>query len=176
MGSLISNPNDPTPLTPAMLLTLRQDNDVVREDFEAEDLLSYGKLRHRRVQYLSDHFWRRWRTEYLHTLNKRPKWQTRKPCIGINDVVLVRDKQSKRNEWPMGRVANVKRSNDGLVRSVTIQLSRKSGSAPRFLTRPISELVLLVSSKHHSEDATCTDAGSRRECADSLKTDESVNK
>ena len=154
----LDDPNDPIPLTPAMLLTLRTENDVVSEEFDDRDLLAYGKQRHRRVQYLSDQFWIRWRREYLLTLTERHKWKVRNSCIAVDDVVLVRDKQRKRNDWPMGRVSSVKQSSDGLVRSVTIQLSSKT-KEPRFLTRPISELVLLVPSASHScQVESCTAA------------------
>ena len=62
----------------------------------------------------------------------------------------MRDKQSPRNHWPMARVSNVKTSDDGLVRSVTLTLPPlPGGSKPRFLNRPICELVLLVPHMSH---------------------------
>ena len=153
------DPNDPQPLTPAMILTLRSEGDVSQEEFSAQDLIRYGKQRYKRVQYIAEQFWARWRNEYRHTLTERHKWKTRKACIAVDDVVLVRDKQLPRNNWPMGRVSEVKRSHDGLIRSVTLQMSSKSKNAARFLTRPISELVLLVPSKNHGcETLSCTAA------------------
>ena len=148
------DPNDPKPLTPAMLLTMRSDNDIVREEYDEKDLMRYGKLRYRRCQYLADQFWIRWQHEYLQTLTERHKWMSKRPCITENDIVLVRDKQSARNDWPMARVAAVKLSQDGLVRSVTLQLASAQKGTPRFLTRPISELVLLIPSEKHGCELT----------------------
>ena len=92
------------------------------------------------------------------TLTTRHKWKTRQPCIACDDIVLVRDKQVPRNDWPMGRVVDVKKSPDNLVRSVTLKMPSKAGAKPRYLTRPITELVLLIPSKDHSP--TCTETGS----------------
>ena len=144
-----NHPDDPSPLTPAMLVTLRDCNEVVQEEFSDKDLLRYGKLRYRRVQFLAHQFWNRWREEYLHTLTARHKWKARKPCAAVGDVVLLRDKQAARNDWPMGRISEVKVSQDGLVRSVTVELPPRKSGARRYLTRPISELVLLVPSESH---------------------------
>ena len=151
---LWSNPNhpdDPVPLSPAMLLTLRDNpNPAPRETFSEKDLASYGERRYRRVQYLSNQFWGRWRTEYLHTLSKRHKWKTRKACIQAGDVVLLRDKLVTRGEWPMGVVAHAKASSDGLVRSATIRLPPlRDSSRPRLVERAVSDMVLLVPSSGH---------------------------
>ena len=123
LWSVPSSPNDPMPLSPAMLLTLHNEpNPAPRESYSDKDILAYGPRRYRRVQYLGNQFWVRWRTEYLHTLTGRHKWKSRQSCISVGDVVLMRDKQSPRNHWPMARVSNVKTSDDGLVRSVTLTL------------------------------------------------------
>ena len=50
----------------------------------------------------------------------------------------------------MGRVTDVKRSRDGLVRSVELRVVSKTKDALKTLVRPISELVLLVPSTGHS--------------------------
>ena len=146
-----SSPDDPTPLTPDMLLKLRTPgSSVSQETFSEDDILAYGKRRYRRVQYLSDQFWLRWRTEYLRTLSFRHKWKTRNSCISAGDVVLVRDKNLPRNQWLMGRVISGKKSSDGLVRSATICVPPLQGRVQnRLLTRGITDLVLLIPSKSH---------------------------
>ena len=48
------DPNDPFPLTPSMLLTLRESpHPPLPETFGEDDLLAYGKSRWRRVQILA---------------------------------------------------------------------------------------------------------------------------
>ena len=154
LWAVSDHPDDPAPLTPAMLLTLRQDNDVVHEEFTEKDLLRYGKLRHRRAQYLLQQFWVRWQQEYIHTLTARHKWKTRQSCLSTLDVVLMRQKDSPRNHWPIGVVTDVKVSKDGLVRSATIKLAPTSTNRARMLSRPISELVSLVPSENHNCNTT----------------------
>ena len=110
-----------------------------------EDLTRYGKLRYRKAQYLIDHFWYRWREEYVHSLTIRRKWTQPKRSLEVGDVVLLNDKGARRNEWPMGVVTQVKRSQDGLVRSATIKLANKTSShASSLVTRPINKMVLFV--------------------------------
>ena len=70
------NLNDPTslpPITPNHLLTLKSSVVVPPPgSFQREDV--YSRKRWRRVQYLANVFWSRWRKEYLHQLQQRQKW------------------------------------------------------------------------------------------------------
>ena len=145
------DPNDPCPLSPKMLLTLREKPETPPlELFEEKDLISYGKLRWRRTQYLVEQFWVRWKRDYLYTLQRRHKWTIKKPCIAVNDIVMIRDKNSKRHDWPVGKVKSVKYSQDGLVRSVCVLLQPlNTGGPKREVDRAITDLVLIYPSQHH---------------------------
>ena len=114
-----SDPNDHLLLTPAMLLTLRDSIPLSNDSFTEIDLLSYGKKRWRRIQYVCDQFWSRWRTDYLQTLQKRSKWRHESRNYRAGDVVLLKDASAKRYQWPMAKVTSAETSSDGLVRSVT---------------------------------------------------------
>ena len=144
------HPDEPLPLTPMMLLTLRNDNQqcpTLLDSYSEKDILAYGQRRYRRVQYLASQFWLRWKSEYLHTLSLRHKWKTQKTCISVGDIVLLRDKSTSRNFWTMGRIGEVKTSSDGLVRSASVVLPPLPGrTQPRQMLRPISDLVLLIPS------------------------------
>ena len=146
LWAVSNQPDDPLPLSPASLLTLRSQNGApLLSTFTEDDLLAYGPRRYRRVQYLADQFWTRWRQEYLQTLTRRRKWVTPRRCLAIHDIVLVRDRQVPRNHWQTGRVIEVKRSQDGLVRSVAISLPSLPGkNAKRIQWRTVQELVLLT--------------------------------
>ena len=154
LSEVSNDPNDPMPLTPAALLTLRENpNPPNLDSFDSTDLLSYNTKRWKRTQYLAQEFWVRWRKEVVGNLHRRHKWKTRKPCIGINDIVLIKEKTKKRNDWPMGRVHEVKRGSDGLVRSVTLKLPPLVGSnKPRYFQRCIHDLVLLIASDNHDKE------------------------
>jgi len=143
-----NSPDDPAPLSPHMLLTLRENSTPCDLDcFTEKDLLSYGTRRWRRVQYLAGQFWQRWRSEILLDLNKRHKWRKKKPCARVGDLVLVSEKNSPRNHWPCGRIVLVNRSEDGLVRSVQIKLFR--GGELKVITRAITDCIMLVPNKDH---------------------------
>ena len=140
LWELSSSPDDPSPLTPAALLTLKESpHPVSSEVFTEKDLYSYGKSRWRRVQYISDQFWVRWRRDYLQTLQHRNKWLFKKQSIASGDVVLIRNKSEKRNKWPMARVVDVIKSKDNLIRSVYLKVGNKT------FHRSIHDLITLIS-------------------------------
>ncbi|XP_028656694.1 uncharacterized protein LOC114650672 [Erpetoichthys calabaricus] len=136
-----SDPEHPNVLTPSMLLTQK-----IGTPFLSQSNFGTGEmLRHqwKRVQYLAEEFWSRWRTEYLSTLQTRQKWQNKRPDIKEGDVVLLKEKQVRRNEWPMGIIMKAVPSKDGLIRKVEIKIVQQG--ATKILYRPISELVFLLS-------------------------------
>lgn len=140
LTSVSSDPSDPLPISPATLLFNRSDNEAPpSESFNERDLAAYGARRWRRIQHLSECFWQRWRQEYLQNLQKRQKWTRTRRSLKVGDVVLMKSKSEKRNLWPLCKVIAVKKSNDGLVRSTTVQ----TGNG-RTYERPVTELVLLV--------------------------------
>ena len=77
---------------------------------------------------------------HLHTLQARNKWRKVKPNLKPGDIVLLKEK-SKRNEWPIGTITGVRRSEDCLVRTVTVKIPGKN---PRILDRAIFNVVLLT--------------------------------
>ena len=94
------------------------------------------------MQHHADTFWKRWRKEYLHTLQVRRKWQTPQRDIKEKDVVLMKDNQVSRNDWPMAIVDRVFPSEDGKVRSVEIAIM-KDGKRVKYI-RPVTGLVVLL--------------------------------
>ncbi len=76
------------------------------------------------------------------TLQVRHKWQEPYPNIQEDDIVLLKDNQVARNEWPMALVTSVFPGQDGKVRKVELKVT-KEGSSKTFL-RPISEVILLL--------------------------------
>lgn len=98
------------------------------------------RRRWRYIQYLVDLFWRRWLREYLPSIQHRQKWIADIPNAHVNDIVLIMDELTHRNEWAMGRVSAINTGRDGKVRSVVLQTSKGH------CTRPVSKLCLLESS------------------------------
>ena len=143
MWEVPDHPDDPAPLSPATLLTLKDSpNPQSAEIFTEEDMISYGPKRWRRIQYLASQFWTRWRKYYIQNLQKRNKWRKQKVSIKRGVVVLIRNKNEKRNVWPMARVEECIKDTDGTVRSVKLILPKKSRST-KTLHRSIHDLVYI---------------------------------
>ena len=144
LSSFNMSPDDPHPLSPANLLT--QKSSVVLPPpgaFQRGDI--YCRRRWRRVQYLADRFWRRWRSDFLPSLQERKKWTTELDNIRPDDIVLIVADDSPRCRWPLGRVLQAKPSDDGLVRKATILT--KDGT----YERPIQKLVRLLTAQTDPE-------------------------
>ncbi|XP_075157733.1 uncharacterized protein LOC142231000 [Haematobia irritans] len=97
------------------------------------DLLSRWKT----VEKLKQHFWKRWRNEYLNRLQARPKWLKSENEPKIGDLVLVVDDRCGPGQWLLGRVENIHPGPDGLIRVVSVLLKNK------IIKRPISKICLL---------------------------------
>ena len=91
-------------------------------EFQREDM--YIRHRWRRVQHLANEFWSRWRKEYLQNLQARPKWNER-VNLKVGDVVITKDDNVPRNEWELGRIESVERSDDKLVMKARVRLATK---------------------------------------------------
>lgn len=95
-----TDPDSPFILTPATLLAQKISAlPPPKGEFDKKNL--YGK-QWRQVQSLANTFWHRWRTEYLPTLQRRRKWKKEKRNLQKGDIVILKNDQVKRNDWPMG--------------------------------------------------------------------------
>ena len=110
--------------------------------------------RWRRVQFLVNEFWTRWRNEYLKSLQRRSKWQKPKRNLSLGDIVIIKDDNLCRNEWKLAKVVETYPSKDGYVRSVKLLISDseitnkgKRTKPVSYLVRPVHKLVLLVESE-----------------------------
>ena len=95
--------------------------------------------RWRLCQALTQHFWKRWSTEYLNALQRFNKWRLPRRNLRIGDIVLIKDNRTPPCQWPLGRIISTHPGPDQYVRVVTVKT--KTGT---FL-RPIVKLCLLFS-------------------------------
>ena len=139
-----SDAKDPLPLTPNQILTTKTSIVLPPPGkFQRNDV--YMRRRWRRVQYLCNLFWTRWKREYLPTLQERPKWHQERRNLQVNDVVLIKDESTSRNEWSMGVVTDVEPDTKGLVRSVKLR-TRKTE-----IRRPVNKLVLILAADEQKD-------------------------
>ena len=126
-------------LTPNMLLTFTRRPATPPGLFHEKDV--YSKRWWRRAQHIANVFWKRWLHEYVPSLQPRSKWTREQPSLKKDDIVLVADENSSRCDWPLGRIMEVNRSEDGYIRSARVRFRGKE------LIRPISRLCVLE--QHH---------------------------
>jgi hypothetical protein len=92
--------------------------DVPAGDFD--DALPRDHYRY--VQKMLNLFWDMWKSTYLQSLASRRKWRTEQPNFEVGCVVMEIDKSLKRGEWNIGHVVRVYPGEDGLVRTVDVEL------------------------------------------------------
>lgn len=133
-----TDPDDPLILTPTTLLTQKVSLPSTPAGDWVKDL---HKSQWRRVQHLAQTFWDRWKKQYLASLQPRRKWKDPTPDLQPGSIVLLKDDQLRRNEWPLGLITEVFPSKDSKVCKVEVKVSRKDGT--KVYQRPITEMVLL---------------------------------
>lgn len=146
----LNDPSGPQPLTPNHILTMKTSIILPPPgEFVKEDL--YLRKRWRKVQYLANVFWSRWRKEYLLNLQHRQKWHKRRRNAKVNDIVILKDDTAPRSQWKLAKVTEVHSGTDGCVRTVKLLISDstldKKGKRvikPAYLERPIQKIVTLI--------------------------------
>ena len=134
-----ADPSDENPLTPNHLLHMKF-SVVLPPPGKFDEMEAYSRKRWKRVQQLTDCFWKRWRFSYLVSLQNRQRWTKQKCNLKINDIVLIQDDGVFRGQWKLGRVVELLPSKDGLVRRVKVF----AGSTRNTYEHPIHKLILLM--------------------------------
>jgi len=127
-------PSDDPPLTPNHLLLAYQVQRLPPGVFTMKDIYT---RRWRHVQHVVNHFWTRWTREYIANIQHRQKWLQPSINLKVDDIVLVVDELTHRNQWPLGRIVQVFTGPDGLVRSATVKTQSS------VLKRPVTKLCFL---------------------------------
>ncbi|XP_018400775.1 PREDICTED: uncharacterized protein LOC108778168 [Cyphomyrmex costatus] len=136
IAPLSEDPNDLAYLSPGHFLI-----GTTVDSFPCHDLSNISEnrlVRWQRVEQLRQHFWRRWSSEYLHTLQARSKWKISKgDQLKIGQVVLIKQQGLHPLHWLLGRVQGVHPGTDGVVRTAEIK------TAKGILTRPLTRIAIL---------------------------------
>ncbi|XP_045460770.1 uncharacterized protein LOC123671123 [Harmonia axyridis] len=126
---LSSDPNDLSALTPGHFLTLAPLTALPDDDLSH---LQINRLsRWQLLSRLHADFWKRWHTEYLHTLQQRQKWDkhsdsTLKPGM----LVLINDGPISPLRWRLARIEKLHLGSDGIARVATIRTSQSVMQLP----------------------------------------------
>lgn len=134
------DPDDPSVLTPTTLLTQTSGPcPAPPDEFNGTDL---NRHQWKQVQCIGSTFWDRWQKQYLSTLQWRRKWQADKQNITIGTVVLMKDCQTKQNDWPLGRITKVFPSEVRTIHKMEIKVADKEGM--KMFLRSITQVVTLL--------------------------------
>ena len=131
-----SDSTDFEPLTPNHLLLGCANVNTSPAVVSPRELNS--RRRWRQSQVLAEHFWKRWRQEYVPTLLSRHKWLLKTRNLRVGDVVLMMESDTPRGFWPLARVVKVFPGDDDAVRSVEL---RSAGGGTYH--RPVAKVCLL---------------------------------
>lgn len=124
-----SDPNDLSLLTPSHFLVGEIGGPFAPEVLDREQTYNPRKRWHR-VQQLLRQFQKRWRKEFLPSLNVRNKWFYPRHNLKEGDVVLIVEPTAIRREWPLGRVIEAYPRDDGLVRVVKVKAKNEECLRP----------------------------------------------
>ena len=141
---MISGSTSELPLSPANILTMKSKLVMPPPgEFSKPDL--YRRKRWRRIQHVINEFWSRWRKEFLQLLQERKKWQDKKRNFQSGDIVLLPDGDLMRNKWPMAKIVQTFKDDNGDVGSVRLKVGQStSNEVCTILERPVTKIVLLL--------------------------------
>jgi len=151
--SYVSTEDVDEPVTPSHLIVGRRllslpdhlDHMCVLEDGEYTLDNSHVTRRIKHLNNVLNHFWKRWRTEYLsdlrevHAHSARRSPNNKDPHISVGDIVVIKDEQLPRGQWKLGVVQSLLTGWDGQARAATVKLA-SSGRQHSVLRRPIQLL------------------------------------
>lgn len=143
------------PLTPSHLIVGRRILSVPAKSSFNEDV-NEGTIT-RRVKFLQrtlDHFWNRWRAEYLTELREHHRYSKRANSlrkVRVGDIVCLHDHKIPRQRWRLGKVERLLPGRDGHVRSAVVRV--KAGNSPTAeFRRPLQRLYPLEVEQHTKPD------------------------
>ncbi|KAJ8979428.1 hypothetical protein NQ317_018049 [Molorchus minor] len=117
---------------PGHFLTTEPLNSLPEPDISH---LSLNRLsRWQLLQRLHADFWKRWKSEYLNTLQQRSKRTVIYDNIKVNTLVLIKNDTKPCLQWALGWVVQLHPGKDGHIRVVTVRTAEG-----QFLRPVISE-------------------------------------
>ena len=99
-----------------------------------------GRQRH--ISKLLNHWWKRWKDEYLVGLRETHKLVSDnrgEPTVHVGDIVTVHEEKTPRGFWRLGKIEKVIESKDGLIRGATVKAVTPTGQIS-LINRPITKL------------------------------------
>ena len=164
--SYVSGEDIDEPLTPSHLLVGRRilrlpDHIGYLCDLDDEEFTTNSGQLTRQARHLNNilnHFWNRWRTEYLNELWEAHRHlmsttHSKKPAdLSVGDVVIVHSERLPRGLWKLGRIQELLKGRDGHCRAAIVKTTASDGQ-PVLLHLPI-QLLYPLELSNSSEPST----------------------
>ena len=109
------------------------------------------------LERLKDHFWIRWKNEYLLELRNSHRLKMKDAegqTVAVGDVVIVHEDGLHRGLWKLGRVESLIKGKDGLVRGAVVKSTTPKKRKPTRLRRPLQKLYPLELGTCSQENST----------------------
>ncbi|CAG7818411.1 unnamed protein product, partial [Allacma fusca] len=132
------DPNDVAALSPGHFLIGAPLTAIAEPDLTELKCNALDRWQH--VQQMTQHFWSRWSSEYLHHLQKRTKWDRIHNNVKEGDVVVIIEDNTPPQKWKLGKILELHHNPSdpqNLIRTVTVK------TAEGVYKRPIHRLCLL---------------------------------
>ena len=133
--------------------------------------------RMRLLQTSVEHFWKKFFSVYLNELRQYDLYRKKNhhvPELNIDDVVLIKeDNNTPRYLWRIGRVADVVRGTDGIIRGAKLVVMTPN-SKHRSIYRPVQKLVPFEVTVERSEASVDSPVASSEVSPDSSSVDSPV--
>ena len=130
-------------LTPNHLIYGRRLENINDSKTISIEIDGYNELDKKEKKLASSitYFWDIWRKEYLTSLREKQRLSRvrTESKLSVNDIVIVYDKHQPRHLWKLGRVVDLLKGNDKVIRGAKLKL----GGSRAIITRPLNKLYLL---------------------------------
>lgn len=119
---LTSDPKDLNPLTPAHFLIGKPLTSLPAENLLEANLNRLD--RYRLLEKMRQHFWERWRNEYLCELQQKSKWLVQQRGFQKDDLVVIKEPNLPPLKWRMGRIYELHPGADGTARVADVYTTK----------------------------------------------------
>ncbi|XP_025828978.1 uncharacterized protein LOC112904043 [Agrilus planipennis] len=140
---LNSRPLSPLSKDPIYLIPLTPGHFLVGQltsfaEPNLDDIKPTGLNRYQQLVQMLQHFWKRWKSEYLHQLQQRSKWtSSTNPRLNPGTMVVIQDDNLPPMRWRMGRILELHPGQDNVTRVVTVRTSEG------IIKRPVKKICIL---------------------------------
>lgn len=139
--------DDPEVFTPGHFLIGRPINAIAEPSYQ--DIAANRLGRWQFLQKLRENFWKKWKNDYLQSLQQRTKDYIRKHNLQPGMVVLLEEQNMPPLSWKLGKIVRTYPGSDELVRTVDVKIG---GTVYK---RPASKIAVLpIQDNQRSENAS----------------------